>query len=145
MWRCIPTHTVLSLSQTFMPHTILSTSNLGAPCPLDEGFFMNGIVVAPSPPGERSSFYRCAWCNSGSFNYLEILRSHVNSKSHRQKQRSKYQLALGFARGYPQGISLQENLSTLDEFRRVRTIIRVLPQSRRRDKFPYWFGPSKIR
>ena len=74
---------------------------------------MNGIVVAPPPPGERSSFYCCAWCGTGRFNCLEVLRSRVDSKAHQKKKQRKYEIALKFAGGYPLGVSMQENLSAL--------------------------------
>ena len=94
-----------------MQHTIVGVT--GASHSLDKRFFMNGIVVAPPPPGERSSFYYCAWRGTGKFNCLELLRRHVDSKDHQRRKQRKFEMALKFAGGYPQGVSLQENLIAL--------------------------------
>ena len=76
----------------------------GRAVPLDRIYLCKGIEPTQSPPGSKSSFYRCVWCDSGSMNTLMQLEGHINGTKHLKKLNQK----LKSASGYPQGRSLTD-------------------------------------
>ena len=76
----------------------------GRAVPLDRIYLCKGIEPTQSPPGSKSSFYRCVWCDSGKFNTLMQLEGHINGTKHLKKLNQK----LKSASGYPQGRSLTD-------------------------------------
>lgn len=76
----------------------------GRAVPLDRIYLCKGIEPTQSPPGSKSSFYRCVWCDSGSMNTVMQLEGHINGTKHLKKLNQK----LKSASGYPQGRSLTD-------------------------------------
>ena len=76
----------------------------GRAVPLDRIYLCKGIEPTQSPPGSKSTFYRCVWCDSGSMNTLMQLEGHINGTKHLKKLNQK----LKSASGYPQGRSLTD-------------------------------------
>ena len=76
----------------------------GRAVPLDRIYLCKGIEPTQSPPGSKSSFYRCVWCDSGKFNTLMQLEGHINGTKHLKKLNQN----LKSASGYPQGRSLTD-------------------------------------
>ncbi len=76
----------------------------GRAVPLDRIYLCKGIQPTQSPPGSKSTFYRCVWCDSGSMNTLMQLEGHINGTKHLKKLNQK----LKSASGYPQGRSLTD-------------------------------------
>ena len=76
----------------------------GRAVPLERIYLCQGIEPTQSPPGSKSSFYRCVWCDSGKFNTLMQLEGHINGTKHLKKLNQK----LKSASGYPQGRSLTD-------------------------------------
>ena len=76
----------------------------GRAVPLERIYLCKGIEPTQSPPGSKSSFYRCVWCDSGSMNTLMQLEGHINGTKHLKKLNQK----LKSASGYPQGRSLTD-------------------------------------
>ena len=74
----------------------------GRAVPLERIYLCKGIEPTQSPPGSKSTFYRCVWCDSGSMNTLMQLEGHINGTKHLKKLNQK----LKSASGYPQGRSL---------------------------------------
>ena len=86
----------------------------GRAVPLERIYLCKGIEPTQSPPGSKSSFYRCAWCDSGKFNTLMQLEGHINGKTHVKKLQQKLAKfpSRALASGYPQGISLTDLFDT---------------------------------
>ena len=80
----------------------------GRAVPLERIYLCQGIEPTQSPPGSKSSFYRCVWCDSGKFNTLMQLEGHINGTKHVKKLKQK----LKHASGYPQGRSLTDLFDT---------------------------------
>ena len=80
----------------------------GRAVPLDRIYLCKGIEPTQSPPGSKSTFYRCVWCDSGSMNTLMQLEGHINGTKHLKKLNQK----LKSASGYPQGRSLTDLFDT---------------------------------
>ena len=76
----------------------------GRAVPLERIYLCKGIEPTQSPPGSKSSFYRCVWCDSGSMNTVMQLEGHINGTKHLKKLNQK----LKSASGYPQGRSLTD-------------------------------------
>ena len=76
----------------------------GRAVPLERIYLCKGIEPTQSPPGSKSTFYRCVWCDSGSMNTLMQLEGHINGTKHLKKLNQK----LKSASGYPQGRSLTD-------------------------------------
>ena len=88
----------------------------GRAVPLDRIYLCKGIEPTQSPPGSKSTFYRCVWCDSGSMNTLMQLEGHINGKKHVKKLQQKTAKfpSRVLASGYPQGTSL---IKLFDTFR----------------------------
>lgn len=58
--------------------------NLGVKAAFPTELFQRGIAVTKAPPGfpPGLTFYKCALCNAGPFNALEVIESHMKSKRH---------------------------------------------------------------
>ena len=86
----------------------------GRAVPLDRIYLCKGIEPTQSPPGSKSTFYRCVWCDSGKFNTLMQLEGHINGTKHVKKLKQKLAKfpSRALASGYPQGISLTELFDT---------------------------------
>ena len=86
----------------------------GCAVPLDERYLWQGIEPTQSPPGSKSSFYRCVWCDSGKFNTLMQLEGHINGTKHVKKLNQKLAKypSRALASGYPQGKSLTDLFDT---------------------------------
>ena len=86
----------------------------GRAVPLERIYLCQGIEPTQSPPGSKSSFYRCVWCDSGKFNTLMQLEGHINGKKHVNKLQQKTAKfpSRALASGYPQGISLTDLFDT---------------------------------
>ena len=86
----------------------------GRAVPLERIYLCQGIEPTQSPPGSKSSFYRCVWCDSGKFNTLMQLEGHINGTKHVKtlKQKLAKFPSRALASGYPQGISLTDLFDT---------------------------------
>ena len=86
----------------------------GRAVPLERIYLCKGIEPTQSPPGSKSSFYHCVWCDSGKFNTLMQLEGHINGTKHVKKLKQKLAKfpSRALASGYPQGISLTDLFDT---------------------------------
>lgn len=86
----------------------------GRAVPLERIYLCQGIEPTQSPPGSKSSFYHCVWCDSGKFNTLMQLEGHINGTKHVKKLKQKLAKfpSRALASGYPQGISLTDLFDT---------------------------------
>ena len=86
----------------------------GRAVPLERIYLCQGIEPTQSPPGSKSSFYRCVWCDSGKFNTLMQLEGHINGTKHVKKLNEKLAKfpSRALASGYPQGRSLTDLFDT---------------------------------
>ena len=86
----------------------------GRAVPLERIYLCQGIEPTQSPPGSKSSFYRCVWCDSGKFNTLMQLEGHINGTKHVKKLNQKLAKfpSRALASGYPQGRSLTDLFDT---------------------------------
>ena len=86
----------------------------GRAVPLKRIFLCQGIEPTQSPPGSKSSFYHCVWCDSGKFNTLMQLEGHINGTKHVKKLKQKLAKfpSRTLASGYPQGKSLTDLFDT---------------------------------
>ena len=86
----------------------------GRAVPLERIYLCKGIEPTQSPPGSKSSFYRCVWCDSGKFNTLMQLEGHINGTKHVKKLNQKLAKfpSRALASGYPQGRSLTDLFDT---------------------------------
>ena len=86
----------------------------GRAVPLDRIYLCQGIEPTQSPPGSKSSFYHCVWCDSGKFNTLMQLEGHINGTKHVKKLKQKLAKfpSRALASGYPQGRSLTDLFDT---------------------------------